>query len=709
MPISKSKKYLKILVPIFIGIVLLFIPLLGDFHIESALLVSLVGCFWAGIRACNKDQPQDDFYSALRVSGYLYLVGFPLLIKAIFTGCFSIDGLAFWVIFPLPSVFFGYAIGRLLRIWNLPFRRMITVAILLAVGVGIFLYELLNYPQVYFFNHVWGAWPGPIYDEVIRASGTAIFFRSLTVLWAVLLWHIPLLYKDQYAKWIVGFATIAIALSYTNLTEFGVISPRSHLQKVLGGHKTTEHFELYYDRDLYSDYEINLLATEHEFYLDQISDQLELPQRDSTDKIESYLYAHPWQKKQLVGAKFTSYVPVWLEQDQLHIAKQQIQSSLKHELVHVLAKQFGNDLFNASWSTGLIEGIAVAIDGGSSTTSTIDQIVVSEKPYPTAEELQQAFSPWGFYGGRAGVNYITSGSFVSFLMRNYPVESLKEAYRTGNIGRAYAENWEVLTQNWHQHLDSIQVDTLDRQVASRIFGIPSLFEQECPHVVSDFAIAFDNYQFRLANRDTSRALDFLDQAVAEADSAAPIKAEWSYQHLVNGHSRKVQQAASLKDTMVDLQLLYADAFAMSEEWGHTQQHITKAQKLFAQNPDSLLEPALVTRMDRQQWEIYRQMTYNNELPDPTTFSEAYYRTKVRSLPKAIDQERWDLVGIYAGQLSKIPLHDRYFDDYLQLIRHLSFRGNVELAHGLMEKVSAMPLRDRYRERLQQDREWLEFL
>jgi hypothetical protein len=709
MSSRQYSKYIKIIVPIIVGIGLLFLPLLGDFHIESALFVSLAGCFWAGIRACNKPEKNSDFFTALRLSAHLFLVGLPLLLNALFTGCFSIDGLAFWLLFPLPSVFFGYAIGRLLRSWNLSYCRSVTVAILAAVGIGIFLYELLTYPQVYFFNHVWGGWPGPIYDEVVQINGATLFFRSLTVLWAVLLWYIPALNREKYASWIVGFAVVSIVLSYTQLTEFGVISARPHLQNVLGGQETTEHFELYYDQRLYSDYKIDLLAKEHEFFFERIANQLDLPPRNFTKKIESYLYGHPWQKKELVGAKFTSFVPVWLGLDQLHIAKQQINHSLKHELVHVLAKEFGNDLFNASWSIGLIEGVAVAIDGGSSKTSTVDQIVVSEEPYPTAEELQNAFSPRGFYGGRSGVNYTTSGSFVRYLINNYPVESLKNAYRTGSITEAYNTDWETLTEKWHQALDTVEVDTVDRRIARRIFGIPSLFEQECPHVVSDYALAEDSYRFNLANRDTVRALEFLDRAVAEADSLPPIKAEWSYRNLIAGHPQKVQQAATLRDTTVDLQLLYADAFALTNDIKQARSHIARAETLFQQNPDSLLKPALATRLDRRQWEIYRQMTYHNELPDSATFSEAHYRTKIRSLRKAIEKQCWSFVEKYATQLLKKPFYLRYFDEYQHLIHHLVFLDNRELARKIVTKLSQMSLRNRYIERLRQEKEWISYL
>ncbi len=704
-----SHSYLRLLGPILTGTVLLFTPLLGDFHIESALLVALIGCFWAGIRACKMDAAKNDFWDALQIAGDIFLVGLPLLLNALITGCFSIHGLGFWLIFPLPSVYFGYAIGRLLRLWQLPYWRAIAVAILLTVSVGLFLFELLNYPQVYFFNHVWGGWPGPIYDEVVQVSSSAVFFRAVTVLWAVLLWHLPEVNRDQYAKWIVGFAAIGILVGYTQLTGFGVISPRSHLQNVLGGHQSTDHFELYYDKRLYSDYEIDLLAKEHEFYYRQIANQLALPARDSTNKIESYLYGHPWQKKALVGAKFTSYVPVWLQQDQLHIAKQQIDRSLKHELVHVMAKQFGNVLFNASWSIGLIEGLAVAIDGGFSKTSTVDQIVVSEKPYPKAKQLQQSFSPLGFYGGRSGVNYITSGSFVQYLMRRYPIANLKEAYRSGDLAGAYPKGWEQLTREWHQHLDSVQVDSVDQQVASQIYSIPSLFEQACPHVVSDFAETWDTFHFYEAERDTTKMLQALDKALSAADSVAPIKAQWSYHHLVNGDYQQVQQAAARQDTTVELQLLYADAFALFGNTNRAALFMDRAQNLFQQQPDSILKPALDTRLDSVQWQIYRQLTYYHNWPDSTTFAKANDRTKVRSVRKAIDRERWILVNQYAAQLVKEQLHQRYFDEYQRLIHHLAFQGNIELASRLIGKLSAISLRERYRERLEQERKWLLFL
>lgn len=275
---------------------------------------------------------------------------------------------------------------------------------------------------------------------------------------------------------------------------------------------------------------------------------MQLSKPASSQKIESYLYGHPWQKKKLVGAKFTSYVPVWLRQDQLHIARQQLAGSLKHELVHVMAKEFGNTLLNASWSIGLIEGLAVALSPDASPNSTIDQIVVSEKPYPTAAEMEQALSLLGFYGGRSSVNYTTAGSFVSFLLENYPVQKFKAAYRTGDVAGAFDIPIDKLVENWHRNLDTVTADSLDEETARRLFSLPSLFEKQCPHVLSELAFNLDRYLFFRAEKDTAQYLGHLEQAAELRPENMGLKTEWSFRNLEGGFADKVVQKASLQDS-----------------------------------------------------------------------------------------------------------------------------------------------------------------
>lgn len=181
------------------------------------------------------------------------------------------------------------------------------------------------------------------------------------------------------------------------------------------------HFTIYYDTLGYNRIDIEKWARLHERYRYHILETLELDPSIHALQTESYLYRHVWQKKQLTGAKYTSYVPVWNRIDQMHIAREALEGTLHHELVHVAAKAFGNQIINASWSFGLIEGLAVAVVPDISDISTIDQIVAASPNRPDAETLEAALSLASFYTGRGGVNYTTAGSFVRWLMREYPV------------------------------------------------------------------------------------------------------------------------------------------------------------------------------------------------------------------------------------------------------------------------------------------------
>lgn len=707
---SGIKKYYGLYITIGLGLLALTVPLLRDFHIESALLVAFVGCLWSGWKASEKQSKGNDISQALSILGYLYLFGMPLLVYSLLTGCFSIHGLGFWILYPVPSVFFGIATGRLARVWNIPKGRFLTILVLLSVSFGGLIIEFYTFPQVYFFNHVWGGWPGPIYDETVQVTDSLIYFRLLTLAWIVLLWNLPGILKTNHAKWIVLVSAAVLALCYAKLPELGIISPSTYLQEQLGGVRQTPHFTLYYAKNYFTEDEINLLAKEHEFYFQQISSRLELSKYSSDRKIESYLYAHPWQKKELVGAKFTSYVPVWLEQDQLHIAKQQLDGSLKHEMVHVLAKQFGNDMLNASWSIGLIEGLAVAVAPDESDISTIDQIVVSERPLPTADEMKSALSPLGFYGGRSAVNYTTSGSFVRYLLANYPVSNFKEAYRS-SISNAYRKPFSELVNGWHDHLETVSVDSADQRIARRLFSIPSLFEKECPHILSDFAVHWDNYRFHLSERDTSSALSSLDEVYRLKRDNLFIKAEWTFRNLKQGNANQVKTKAAIADTLVDLQLLYADAYMLSSAYAEAKNYLARGIELFHDDPgpDSLLKAALETRKDSLQWEYYLDLRYNNKFFGKEVFKELLYRSKVRAVEQAIGNEQWSKFSTYSRLLYELPAESRYFDSYLNMLHLLGYLQEWDLAEKWIGKLETLDKRLRYHERLQQEINWIRFL
>jgi len=702
-------KYIQAILALLAGFVLLFIPLLRDLHIESALLVALIGCFWAAISACKKIPGKSDVKRLQFITTCIYITGLPLLIYAIVVGCLSIHGVGFWILYPLPSILLGYSLGRLLRIRNVPFRRIVAAGMLLFIALGVLLIEFFNLPQVYFFNHVWGGWPGPIYDETVTVSRSLLIFRGMTLVWAALFWWIPNWGQSRKAMGIVTGSMLLLIIGYSQLPELGIISPRTHLQDQLGAKKETPHFVLYYNKDYYSTDEMGFIAQRHEFYYQNITSQLEIERPADAPKIESYLYAHPWQKKKLVGAKFTSYVPVWLNQDQLHIAKPQIEGSLKHELVHVLAKQFGNQLFNASWSIGLIEGLAVAVAKGESPVSTIDQIVVSQKPYPSAQAMRSALSPSGFYGGRSAVNYTQSGSFVQYLLNNHPVERFKKAYRTGDFEESYQSSFSRLIAGWHYTLDTVEVDSTDKQYAERLYGLPSLFEQQCPHVQSVFATQWDRYRFYLAERDTSRALTHLSKALQTSSDNPFVKSRWSYLQLKAGNAAKVRQQSSLQDTVAQTLMIGADAFAMGKDQQKGDKFLEKAQRVMSPKADTLLKMALNIRQNTQQWSWYRQITYQNKWVSDSLFTKLHPRTQAQIMQQAVESEMGLKLNSYAAIAMSQPLHPALFKTYEQITRWLAYHGQFKVAKRWLLEIDALELRPKQRLKYQGLVEWVGFL
>jgi len=701
-------RFVNYLLPLLAGTAVLFIPLVRDFHIESAMIAATVGAFWAGIAATKGDAAgRSDTTRATGILGVLYLAALPLLAYTLITGCYTVHGLGFWLLYPVPAVFFGYAIGRLARSFSIPYPAFVTTAVLLLVAAGIPAYEFFTLPQLNFFNHVWGGWPGPIYDEAVRLTWPVLGFRFLTLCWILILWFMPELRRDAVYRWIVGLSAAALVISYTQLEQMGIISPSESIRQRLGGALETTHARLYFDRGSYSDREIELLADEVEFYIHQAKVALDIDKPDSTHKIEAYLYAHPWQKKGLVGAKYTSYVTVWQNPPQIHIAKGQIEGSIEHEVVHAVTALM--DEPGLLPNIGLTEGIAVALDPDRSPRSTIDQLVASQKPYPTEEEMASALSYWGFYTGRSAVSYTTAGSFVRYLIEDYPPEYFVKAYETGSLSGAYPVPFGELVEGWHRKLDTVSVDSSDRRRAGELFGRLSILEQHCPHKVSHSAELFDRFRFFEAVNDTSRALARLNELKRIEPEEPYPKLLWLSWSLQAGNVESVIRQADPADTLIDAHLFYADAFRLDGRAGNAGEHLNRAIELVAQKEDTTYGDILANRLDSLQWSYDLAVRYDHKALDPADFRNAYYLIKIRSLRNALKENYTGLIEEYSRLLHGLPVGIKYFETYLSMIHRLAHAGSHDPAADWLGKLSQADLNLRYRERLQQEREWLAWI
>ena len=493
-----------------LGCVLLLFPLVRSFHLDSALVAGTIGAFagaWMAARPGARDR------DVLLLTGFVYAVSIPLIIRDGLTGCLSTDGAAFWLFIPLFSVFFGFSTGRAIRYLGLPLPRLTSVVFIFAVAAGGVLLSMYFLPQLFFFNHVFGYWPGAIYDQNVLFPARMILYRFITLGWIAAFWLIPHLRgPDGLLKGFFALILLSISLNYLLAVQHGIISPESRIRAGLGGSHQTEHFHLYYSKSDFHPHEVAFLGRLHEFHFQELTDTLGIRWPEG-ERIRSYLYGDEWQMQQYTGAKGVSYVPVWNRHPQMHMRKSALDGTLRHELVHVVARQFGNRLLNASWSIGLVEGLAVALAPASSTRLTFDQMVVSNDAFYSREELERLFSFTGFYRETGPAAYAVSGSFVATLLQEYPVEHFKEAYRRSSLHSGYGDRLGDAVTDWHHKVAGVTVTEDEEVLAQALFTTPSLFDERCPRTWTPVQRKRDAFRLALARGDSVRAVALLEDVL----------------------------------------------------------------------------------------------------------------------------------------------------------------------------------------------------
>jgi len=557
------KTYTPFLIAFIAGCIILIIPVVGEFHLFSALLAAVAGAFWGAWRGASLNKhPVHPTYGIRELAFVTLMIltsGIPLLAGAIVRGCFSTDGLFFWILIPMPSIFLGFSLGRYLKLNQYKRSKSLCILILLLAGLGSLLIELYLFPQVYFFNHVFGYFPGPIYDESISINVSLVFFRYMSFAWALILWLMPSFRSSKYIRLTILFCTISLMLCYIVLSKAGVISPESHIQRNIGATYQTEHFILYYDQRI-SEEDITYLANLHEFHAQELQDILHIS-LDTSKPIRSYVYYHEWQKKKLTGAGATSYVPVWNPNPQIHMHYQVAPAILRHELVHVLSREFGLPVLNASPNIALIEGLATALESQRNIVSTRDELVAGLDEIPDLDYMRNLMSATGFYKNHGSVSYSVAGSFTGWMLDNRPIDSVKKAYRTGRINAGNDISFERLVDEWQRYIKTIEVDSTQVALSQRVFSLPGITEISCPFIAGQEQIAVDHAQLFMAEGDTTAAISTLENFVKEyQDFSASAAVFLSRLLLQTDQADQVTELFENKrDSSEHVQVLLADA------------------------------------------------------------------------------------------------------------------------------------------------------
>jgi tetratricopeptide (TPR) repeat protein len=489
-----------------ISIALLFVPLAGALGFEYSAVMGFVLSFVsvfisAELIASDSKSHSGGKRISDRVSSVLlvnlfflavvYLIG---LLGSLLKGdCFIREGSVFFLLIPAVSVFFSSSLG-LLTGYILRRRGFIAGALIL---IGIFAYSLwvlYNEPSLFVYNPLYGFFPGPIYDEAIPVTDTLVIYRLVTALWGVLflaLLHLANGFSYRrvgawdFIKLIVLGVALLTAYSYEN--ELGISYDREYItEKILPASLETDNFVIYYDPSSPEAGHMDLIAGDHEWRYDELSEFLDL---DTHDKIRSYVYPDTETRKMVVGAGDTTIAnPIHKE---IHLVYETFPDPiLKHELTHVMAGDFGTELLRMSPKVGLLEGLAVAADWGGNgyDPHQWSKAIIENNMAPDIEDI----AGLGFWYAPPGLSYTLMGSFTRYLIDTYGIDKFKTVYRTGDFS-LYGKNLPGLAADWKKFLEGVDTPGDINELAKARYGAPSIFTASCPRRVG--ALKAEGYEY----------------------------------------------------------------------------------------------------------------------------------------------------------------------------------------------------------------------
>lgn len=519
------------------------IPLLNYLGYEFSALIGFVGSILASFLTIRVVKPvylsdvgmgesrapdvRLAFRQAIAMNAAVLVIPLGIMLtNALFVkNCSLLQGLTFFLLIPVVSAWFGSALGLFCAVHY----RFSKTAVLLSALVFLMysLGEGYFTPAIFSYNFLYGYFPGLTYDEVLDVSWTLVMFRILTVLaGALIVWLAGLLLRytspgdstwrkgDLLARALMDrpriFSTAMIAAALIILWffrgELGLESTSGYIRAKLGSHFTTEHFSIHYSRDSYDDEEIRWVAAEHEFRLHQVAGAFYLSFHGT---IDSYIYPSAQAKQRLIGTGTTNIAKPW--SGQIHITKQSLDGTLKHELTHVMAAPFGLPVIGASLSTGLVEGLAMAVewDWGN---RTLHQYAAAMKKFGAMPDIEPLMKLTGFAAQSSSVSYVVCGSFARFLIDRYGMRKMMRVYRSGDFPHAYGRTLHQLIGEWQGFLDRVVITDRDREAIDVIFRRPPIFRKVCARV-----LAAQNIRARqkYAEKDYKAAEDLYRHSYAE--------------------------------------------------------------------------------------------------------------------------------------------------------------------------------------------------
>ena len=525
--------FIKLAIAAVLTFALSWLPLVGAYNYEAALLIALIGVIFVPIITPRYDADKRAWLlKALGATTLVWLftnlasLGVAAIRQEL---CDPASGLNYALLISLPSTWLATALwGWATRLGRFKAVHVIVYVFIVLLDLVLALVTLYQWPPLVTFGQFFGYFAGSIYDEAIRVTPALCAYRVGTLLVMIALIAAQAGTPRWRRKLIGAAIALTIALSWhVGLSQLGILPPmgRAELHQTLWAtleapdHAYTVHF-------MPRSKALKSLAEEKQAYSEEFARDFEALTQffNATPRkpIDIWLYPSVDVKAHFLAARRTSFARVW--KHEIHLVDEGPHSSVpRHEMAHLFAESFGNAPLGLAGAHGVpvmgwVEGLAMAAEW------SIDEfdlhtwsaaILNAPDLAPAFHEITPTKLFYGFWTLPSPIAYTLAGSFVHWLIEHYGIDQVKvlsqqtpggfEDILQVPLDDAFAA-WKV---DLAQHHRNARADAL----AAIKFGRSSIFAKTCAR----FAAAKESAFYRCLT-DQTCSEDALAQCLSGDDN-----------------------------------------------------------------------------------------------------------------------------------------------------------------------------------------------
>jgi len=578
-----------ILILISTNLILTFLPLTNSLGYEFSVVNGILLFILSGLQIINVKREnfvisvtdllfKNKWFVSISII-IPFIIGF--LSSILNSNCPIKGGIFFYLIISIPSFFFGGVLGNFCS--NL--SRKYSYYFFVIIFIGLIITPLIEFffnPQIYFYNPIFGYFPGTIYDEDLSVDRILLVYRIFNLSFFILVYYFSniIINKSHIQKILTVLTLLLVAFSFSVLKpKLFFATDKDRIEKELTAKIITNNFQIHLPDSLLGEINSEFNALLHEFYLDQIKTQLKL---SFNNKIDSYLFPGKESKRELLGSGNADVAKPWL--NQIYLNYYNYGGTLKHELVHVLAGVFGSTPFkvSADFNPAMIEGLAMSIENDYDEYPIhymAKLAFVSGYKYP----IEKLFSGFNFFTQTSSISYIYAGSFLKYLEDKFGISKIKYLYEENNFQKVYGKNLSELAKVYELFLKNYPIE-FNKNKAQLYFGGVSIFKKYCPRMA---ATDIKNAWSLFKNTKYSEALDLFRDVYNYSNSYQSLLGIVSSYSVEKKYPEAVEflssQIANFKTSQFyfNFELILGDLLIQTNQ---SAKAISKYDSLLVQNP-----------------------------------------------------------------------------------------------------------------------------